>query len=193
MYVQQQYNPQQPVGKQMGMPMNLSEKDLFHSILTTLKQSIGEYATAAMEASCPVVRQNMVRLLNETLTEQADCFSVMSRQGWYGQMPTTSRQDVHSEIMKHRQGAQEISQMVQSVGMRPMTQQMGTNYYGGAQQGWQSTGNQMQGPTGSWQQGVQQSNQSMQSMGQYQPWQNQAMDTTSWKQPAHNQPGDLMH
>lgn len=136
------------------MGINLTEQDLFQSLLTQLKQGIGEYATAATEASCPIVRQTMVRFLNETMTEQADCFQVMSRQGWYGQLPMATRQDVQKAIADHRQKATQMAGLIQAAGIRPVLQQVangGQAYNAPNQPGNQAWTQQSNQATGSWQ------------------------------------------
>lgn len=129
-------------GQQMGQGQNamgsgmgpLTEQDMFHNILVLLKHTVREYATAATEANCAVVRQTMQRMLHETLAEQADCYQVMGRQGWYPPSPSATRQDVQKAIQTHRQCAQQTAQGLQRSGIRPTLQS------GGGMQNGQSGG-----------------------------------------------------
>lgn len=93
-------------------------KDRFHAIIISLKHNIREYATAVTEASCPMVRQTLQRLLYETIAEQAECYQVMSRQGWYPPGATASRDDVMRSIQNNQQAAQEMAQTVAKSGIR---------------------------------------------------------------------------
>ncbi|KUO94952.1 spore coat protein [Ferroacidibacillus organovorans] len=98
--------------------MQMEIKDRFHAIILLLKHNIREYATAVTEASCPMVRQTLQRLLYETIAEQAECYQVMRRQGWYPPGATASRDDVMRSIQNNQQAAQEIAQAVAKTGMR---------------------------------------------------------------------------
>lgn len=108
-----------------AMTQMLHEQDLFHNILILLKHNAREYATAVTESNCAVVRQTMQRLLHETLAEQADCYQVMSRQGWYPPAPVATRQDVQKSVQQHRQSAQNTAQSLQMTGIRPTFAQAG--------------------------------------------------------------------
>ncbi len=94
-----------------GLQAALREQDVFTVILNLLKNTAREYATAVTEASCPNVRQTMQNLLNETLSEQADCYQVMNRQGWYPPAPQANRQDVQQSVQKHRQALAQLAQI----------------------------------------------------------------------------------
>lgn len=120
----------------------LTEQDLFHNILVLLKHNVREYATAVTEANCPVVRQTMQRMLHETLAEQADCYQVMGRQGWYPPGPAANRQDVQKSIQQHRQSATQTAQSLQAAGIRPVLRQGMTQN----QSTWQTPA-----PSGQWQ------------------------------------------
>ena len=100
-----------PIGGQTPQAI-LREQDVFTVILNLLKNTAREYATAVTEASCPNVRQTMQNMLNETLSEQADCYQVMNRQGWYPPASRAARQDVQQAIQKHRQAAGQLMQIV---------------------------------------------------------------------------------
>lgn len=129
----------------------LSEQDQFQNILVLLKHTASEYASAVTESNCAVVRQTMQRLLHETLTEQADCFQMMSRHGWYTIAPQASRQDVQKEVLSHRQTAQQTAQMLQGMGSLPIQQQNQQTHWQNplAQPAWQ---NQQQAQSHQWQQ-----------------------------------------
>ncbi len=155
-----------------AMGGQLQEQDYMHEILMLLKHQAREYTTAVMEASCAEVRQTMQRLLNETLSEQADCYHIMARQGWYPAGPTANRQDVSKAIQQHRQDAQKNMQIAQNslMGMQqqqsPAWQPNQTRSQNNAnQQPWQ--GAQPWQYTQNWQDPAQQP--SMQQ--QNQPWQ----------------------
>lgn len=146
-----------------GGGAQLSEQDLFHSIIVLLKHTAREYTTAVTESSCAVVRQTMQRLLHETLTEQADCFSVMNRQGWYPPAPDARRQDVQNSIQTNQQCAQKTSQFLSASGIRPT--RSGTGQPSG---GWQNPMSMPQWQT-SQPQGMMNPQQGM-SRGQAQTW-----------------------
>ncbi|PWI58312.1 spore coat protein [Sulfoacidibacillus thermotolerans] len=159
-----------------AMGAQLQEQDYMNEILLFLKHQVLEYATAVMEASSIQVRQTMQRLLNETLTEQADCYQLMARQGWYPPAPTANRQDLLKSIQQHRQDAQKNMQIARNVGIGMQNQ----TQIGSWQQqvpAWQ-TGQMRQ------QQGNQQSQQNVQQMQQpwqaAQPWQY----TQNWQDPS---------
>lgn len=146
-----------------GTMGTLTEQDLFHTILVLLKHNVREYATAVTEANCPVVRQTMQRMMHETLAEQADCYQVMARQGWYPPAPSANRQDVQKSVQQHRQGANQTAQSLQMTGIRPvMGHQMG-------QPSWQNP---------------------QESRNQTQQWQNSPQSSNQWQstqQPSHSQ------
>lgn len=148
------------------MGTQLQDQDYFYEILLLLKHQAREYTTAVLESSCVQVRQTMQRLLNDTLSEQADCYQIMARQGWYPAGPSANRQDVTKAIQTHRQDAQKNMQMAQSAGVggqmgRPSQQQ---------QQPWQSY------------QMSQQNIQNQQPWQAAQPWQY----TQNWQDPSQS-------
>lgn len=103
----------QMTGSPGGRPAQaaMREQDAFTVILNLLKNTAREYATAVTEASCPNVRQTMQNMLNETLSEQADCYQVMNRQGWYPPAPQASRHDIQQAVQKHRQAVSQLMQI----------------------------------------------------------------------------------
>ena len=155
---QQQFG-QQGRAAQGAMPdmqqAQQAEKDMFHTILIMLKHNAREYATAVTEANCASVRQTFQRLLNDTLAEQADCYQVMGRQGWYPPAPSAERRDVQSSIQQHRQGAQQIQAVVQARagGYQGVQPQWQNQWQGGPPQYWQAGGQQnweQQAPAQPW-------------------------------------------
>ncbi len=127
----------------------LQEKDLMHQILIMLKHQSREYTTAVTEANCAQVRQTMQRMLNETLAEQADCYQIMARQGWYPSPTAVSHQELHKSIQSHRQNVQMTMHTVQAAGLRGAMQRTGiAGQQNGAAQQWQpgAVGQQWQQP-----------------------------------------------
>lgn len=103
------------------------EKDWMQQILVMLKHQSSEYAIAVTEANCAQVRQTMQRMLNETLAEQADCYQIMSRQGWYPAAPVANRQELHKSIQTHRQDAQTTMHAIQAAGLQGALQHIGNS------------------------------------------------------------------
>lgn len=143
----------------------LREQEMFTVMLNLLKNSAREYATAVTEANCPTVRQTMQNLLNETLIEQADCYQIMSRQGWYPPASTATRQDVHQAVQTHRQA---IPQLMQIAGQTDSYGHAGIRGNQPPQQQWRNQGQPQQ-----WQQGNQPS--------QPQQWQSSAGGQGAWQ------------
>lgn len=179
-------------GQSLGM--SLRDRDLFVNTLLVLKHAASEYTTAVTEAGCPVVRQTLQRLLHETLTEQADCYQVMSRQGWYPPGPAPTRQDIRKVIQNARQTASDMAQSIQAAGMpggaqRPAyaqgagwTAPAGSGYaaQGQGPSGWQSQNVPGQPGGGTWQSAPE-------------TWQNQALSwnnqSGSWQNPSNSWQG----
>lgn len=163
-----------------GMAATLTEQDLFHNILVLLKHNVREYATAVTEANCAVVRQTMQRMLHETLAEQADCYQVMGRQGWYPPAPSASRQEVQKSIAKHRQSANQTAQSLQMAGIRPVIGHGFGNQANQMQQSWQQPTSTSQTGQNQWQNPSQQANQwHNNTSGAGQRWQNQNQNQTA--------------
>jgi len=155
----------------------LTEQDMFHNILVLLKHTVREYATAATEANCAIVRQTMQRMLHETLSEQADCYQVMGRQGWYPPSPSATRQDVQKAVQTHRQCAQQTAQALQMSGIRP-TLQSGAAMQNGQNGGMRPNPDQHQGqPSNQWQQPAQ----TGQAAPQWQPGGNPAYGQVNYQ------------
>ncbi|MHB1683493.1 MAG: spore coat protein [Bacilli bacterium] len=174
------------------------EKDWMQQILVMLKHQSSEYAIAVTEANCAQVRQTMQRMLNETLAEQADCYQIMSRQGWYPAAPVANRQELHKSIQTHRQDAQATMHAIQAAGLQGALQHIGNSgqTFGVSQQN--GTGQQWQQPQQPqpWQ--TAQNRQADQGSGAWQnaqPWQQtiqggaQGVDQQSKWQPPQQQAG----
>lgn len=63
--------------------LQLTEDDLAGTVLCDLKRTVREYATAATESNCPMIRQMFTDLLNNTLTMQGQLYTIMSQINMY--------------------------------------------------------------------------------------------------------------
>lgn len=88
----------------------LTEEDLAGTVLGDLKRVVREYATAATESTCPVVRQMFTDLLNKTLTMQGQLFTAMEQSNMYN----TSSQAIQSEVTKQLNAYKSTQQQTQS-------------------------------------------------------------------------------
>ncbi len=177
MQTQQMHGQQGQVQQgQMALAAPMREQEMLKVILDLLKQGAREYTTAVTEANCPNVRQTMQRLLYETLAEQADCYQIMSRQGWYPPADTANRQDVHKAVQTHRQS---IAQLIQIAGQSGAFGHAGMQGNQAWQQQWASQGQQQQ-----WQQPNQPVSQWQSSpVGQVGGWQASEMNRPQAQQP----------
>ncbi len=165
---------------QMVLAAPMREQEMLKVILDLLKQGAREYTTAVTEANCPNVRQTMQRLLHETLAEQADCYQIMSRQGWYPAADTANRQDVHKAVQMHRQS---IAQLIQIAGQSGAFGHAGMQGNQAWQQQWTSQGQPQQ-----WQQPNQSVSQWQSSpAGQAGGWQASEMNRPQAQQPLQQQ------
>lgn len=95
---------------------SLEEKDWLNTILCDLKRTTREYATAATESNCQVVRQEFTRLLNDTLTLQGRLFDFMKQQNMYNTSSPALAQEVSKQIQQYQQSGQETFQFAQMQG-----------------------------------------------------------------------------
>lgn len=89
----------------------MSEKDLVNTVLSDEKRTVTEYAIAATEASCEVVRQCFTQMFNDTLQIHNQMFDMMSQQGWYNPSPAPQQQ-IQQELQEHRQTGQQTQQWI---------------------------------------------------------------------------------
>lgn len=117
MYQQNPYQ-QQAFGSQQnqqsaGQQVYLQEQDLANFILSELKRIAREYATAAMEAANPQIRQTFQSLLQKTLQDQADVFQEIQKLSGYGEILQAQQQDLQQELQKQSQTAAKLQSFVQ--------------------------------------------------------------------------------
>lgn len=62
---------------------NFAEKDILDEALGTEKSTSSVYNTYANECVCQQLRNDMMQILNETHTIQADVFNIMQNKGMY--------------------------------------------------------------------------------------------------------------
>jgi len=98
------------VTNQMHTPM-MSEQDLVNTVLSDEKRTVAEYATAATEASCPVVRECFTQLFHDTLQIHNQVYDMMRQQGWYNPS-SESQQRVQQELAEHQQTGQQTQQWI---------------------------------------------------------------------------------
>jgi len=90
----------------------LSDEDLASAVLYGLKRVVREYATAATESNCPVVRQTFTDMLTSTLTMQGQMYQVMSNLNMYQAPATALKQEVDKQIQSYKQTQQNTNNWV---------------------------------------------------------------------------------
>ena len=90
----------------------LSEEDLASAVLSDLKRVVREYATAATESNCPIVRQLFTDMLNSTLTMQGQLYQVMSNLNMYAAPASALKQEVDKQIQSYKQTQQNSNNWV---------------------------------------------------------------------------------
>ncbi|CAM3835389.1 spore coat protein [Cohnella lubricantis] len=124
----------------------LPDGDLAYTVLADLKRVTREYATAATESSCPVVRQQFTQLLNTSLAMQGELFTAMSQQQMYNTASPVIRQEIDKQMKQYQQTQQKTNQFVQqrkSTANPPSPQSYGGWAYQPAPQ-WQQQNNPQQ-------------------------------------------------
>ncbi|UUZ91146.1 spore coat protein [Paenibacillus sp. P25] len=106
---QQQINPQMALFQHT----HLQEQDWGNLVLSELKRTAREYATASLEATHPAIRQSFVTLCQKTLNDQWELYNVLSQQNGYGQVHMATQQEVQQELQRHFQKAEQLHSFVQ--------------------------------------------------------------------------------
>ncbi|WP_238996530.1 spore coat protein [Paenibacillus pinistramenti] len=91
----------------------LTEKDLLGTTLADLRRSVREYATAATESSCPMVRQMFTQLTDSTLKLQGDMYQLMASNNMYSGVSKAGRQEVSKRLQSAQQTMAQDQQFVQ--------------------------------------------------------------------------------
>ncbi|QTH44336.1 spore coat protein [Cohnella sp. LGH] len=91
----------------------LPDEDMAYTILADLKRVTREYATAATESACPVVRQMFTQLLDDTLKLQGELFSAMQQNNMYNLPSQALKPDIDKQLKSYQQTQQKTSQFVQ--------------------------------------------------------------------------------
>lgn len=120
MYQQTQYGQQQTIST--GMEAAMNEQDWGNAVLSELKRTASEYATAALEASNPAIRQTFASLSQRTIQDQAELYQTLKQLGGYGSVQMAQAQELQQELQSQKQKAGELQAIVQQC-----TQGAGTN------------------------------------------------------------------
>jgi len=91
----------------------LQEQDWGNLVLSELKRTAREYATAALEATHPAVRQTFQSLAQKTMQEQAELYTVLSQLNGYGSVKMAAQHEVQQELQQHGQKAEQLQNFVQ--------------------------------------------------------------------------------
>ncbi|MFD0671573.1 spore coat protein [Cohnella sp. GCM10027633] len=91
----------------------LPDQDMAYTILSDLKRVTREYATAATESVCPVIRQLFTQLLDATLKQQGDLFNAMNQAQMYNVSSPALRQEIDKQYKQYQQTQQKTNQFVQ--------------------------------------------------------------------------------
>lgn len=116
MNTQNQNQTQSAMGTGMQASI-MEEQDLVKTILADEKRVIKEYASAATEAECQMVRDAFTQIFNDTLQIQGEVFQLMSQQGWYGTPDPASASQLQQQVQKHKQTEQQTMQWMQQQGI----------------------------------------------------------------------------
>lgn len=107
-----QSNPYQQQNQQQQHQVHMQEQDFANFVLSELKRSAGEYATAATEAVNPQIRQTFQTLLQKTLQDHAILFQEIQNLGYY-EVQAVSQQQIQHELQKQSQTAAQLQSFVQ--------------------------------------------------------------------------------
>ncbi|RTE03988.1 spore coat protein [Paenibacillus whitsoniae] len=92
--------------------LDFQDEDYADFVLNELKRSAREYATAALEAANPQIRQTFQNLLQRTLEDQATVFQEIQKLGGY-QIQQASQEQILEELQKQSQKASKLQSFVQ--------------------------------------------------------------------------------
>lgn len=81
----------------------MQDKDMLGDALDSQKQITGSYNTSANEAATPAVRDELLNILREEHTIQANLFTEMQKRGWYP-TPMAEEQKIQSAKQKYAAG-----------------------------------------------------------------------------------------
>ena len=90
-----------------------SDRDMTNFVLAELKRVTREYATAALEANHPMIRERFTHLMQRSLQDQSRLYDTMNQLGMYGQLSFASQQEVYREQQKHAQSGYELQSFLQ--------------------------------------------------------------------------------
>lgn len=91
----------------------LPDEDMAYTILADLKRVTREYATAATESACPVVRQMFTQLLDDTLKVQGELFNAMQQNNMYSLPSQALKPEIDKQLKQGQQTQQKTAQFVQ--------------------------------------------------------------------------------
>ncbi|MCD1260773.1 spore coat protein [Paenibacillus athensensis] len=111
-YAGQSFGTQQSQQGQ-GQQVYLQEQDLGNFILSELKRTAREYATATLEAANPQIRQLFQSLLQQTLNAQAQVFQELQKLNGYNDIQPAQQQQLQQEVQKQSQTAAQLQSFVQ--------------------------------------------------------------------------------
>jgi len=111
-YAGQSFGTQQTQQSQ-GQQVYLQEQDLANFILSELKRTAREYATATLEAANPQIRQLFQSLLQQTLNAQGQVFQELQKLNGYNDIQPAQQQQLQQEVQKQSQTAAQLQSFVQ--------------------------------------------------------------------------------
>jgi spore coat protein CotF len=104
------YQQQSQMNRQQSV---LQDQDVANIVLSECKRIAREYATAALEANHPAIRQTFQTLLQKTLQDQAQIYTIISQMNAYGDVKEASWQEIQQEIQKQMQKVGQLQTLVQ--------------------------------------------------------------------------------
>ncbi|MCZ8514942.1 spore coat protein [Paenibacillus filicis] len=110
MYQQTNYGSTQASGMQHT---HLGEQDWGNLVLSELKRTAREYTTASLEASHPAIRQTFASLIQKTLQDQAELFSLLSQMNGYGNVQMAQPQEIQQDLQQQVRRAEQLQAFVQ--------------------------------------------------------------------------------
>ena len=78
---------------------NLTDKEIMMSILGEHKLAASSLTNLVLESACPMLRNDVKSILNNTFEAQKQIFDVMTQKGWY-QVQNANQQEISSAQQK---------------------------------------------------------------------------------------------
>lgn len=88
--------------------VKLTDEDVATVILSELKRTCHEYAIAATESNCAMIRKTNIDMWNQTVQLQEKFYQFMQQNNWYGPAIVAPKTEMDNQLTKMNQLMQQL-------------------------------------------------------------------------------------